>query len=111
MLSADQTSYRLLRLLETSPEMSQRDLARELGISLGKLNDCLQSLIRQSCVKVARFKNRRNKIAYSYSLTPLGLEEKATLAAQFLQVMVREHEMLGAQIEEIRRDAVRRAPR
>jgi len=91
--------------------MSQRDLARELGISLGKVNDCLQSLIRRGWVKAAWFKNSRNRAAYTYLLTSRGLEEKAQLAARYLQDKVRAHEILGAEIEEIRREAARSAPR
>ena len=110
MQSADQTTYRMMRLLERSPEKSQRDLALELGISLGKVNDCLQSLIRKGWVKAARFKNSRNKAAYIYLLTPRGIEEKAALAARFLQDKVREHAVLCAEIEEIRREAARYGP-
>ena len=65
-----------MRVLEANPGMSQRDLARKLGISLGKANYCLQALIRKGWIKARNFKNSQNKAAYMYLLTPRGLEMK-----------------------------------
>src|SRR5215472_5348609 len=96
--------YRLMRLLEANPSMSQREAARALGISLGRVNYCVQALIRTGLVKVKRFKNSRNKIAYLYVLTPRGIERKATLTLEFLQIKMREYEMLRAEIEQMRRE-------
>jgi len=89
--------------------MSQRDAARELGISLGKLNFCVRALIRKGLVKATRFKNSRNKAAYMYLLTPRGIEEKASLTLAFLQIKMREYETLRDEIEQIRRDVDGRA--
>jgi len=96
--------YKLMRMLEANPQMSQRDIARELGISLGKVNYCLQALLTKGWIKVSNFKNSQNKAAYLYLLTPRGLEQKANLAMHFLQVKMREYEKLRVEIEQIRRD-------
>jgi EPS-associated MarR family transcriptional regulator len=103
--------YKLMRLLQANPEMSQRDAARELGISLGKVNYCVQALIRKGWVKAAHFKNSHNKAAYMYLLTPHGLEQKAKLTVRFLQIKLREYETLRAEFEQMRAEAARRSPR
>lgn len=106
MLS-DEMRYKLMRLLEANPEMSQRDVARDLGVSLGKVNYCLRALVRKGWIKAANFKNNQNKAAYMYLLTPRGLEEKASLTVRFLQTKMLEYEALRAEIEQIRRDTRR----
>ena len=87
--------------------MSQREAARELGISLGKVNYCVQALVLKGWVKAARFKNNRNKKAYMYLLTPRGIEEKSSLTVRFLQIKMREYETLRLEIEQIRAEAAR----
>jgi EPS-associated MarR family transcriptional regulator len=104
MLS-DEMGYKLMRLLDARPELSQRDAARELGVSLGKVNYCVQALIRKGWLKAARFKSSRNKAAYMYLLTPRGLEEKAALTVQFLRIKTREYEQLRVEIQRMRREA------
>jgi len=106
-MPGDEARYKVMRLLEANPHMSQRDAARELGVSLGKLNYCVQALIRKGWVKVARFKNSRNKAAYMYVLTPRGMEAKARLAVRFLVEKLSEYEKLRVEIEQIRREAER----
>ena len=101
----DEMRYKLMRLLEANPKLSQRDAARRLGVSLGKANFCLRALVRTGWVKATRFKNSRNKAAYMYLLTPRGVEAKAALTLRFLQLRLREYEQLQAEIEQIRRDA------
>lgn len=103
MLS-DETRYRVMRLLEANPKLSQRDLARELGISLGKVNYSLQALVRKGLIKAINFKNSRHKVAYMYLLTPHGLEEKARLTVQYLRIKMHEYEKLRAEIEQMRRE-------
>jgi|SRR5688500_3702086 EPS-associated MarR family transcriptional regulator len=103
----DEMRYKLMRLLEANPGMSQRELARELGISLGKTNYCLQALVRKGLVKATNFKNSHNKAAYMYLLTPRGVESKATLTMKYLQIKMREYEALRVEIEEVRREAQR----
>ena len=104
MLS-DEMRYKLMRLLEANPRLSQRDAARELGISLGKVNYSVRALVRAGLIKATRFKNSRNKAAYMYLLTPRGIETKAGITLRFLQLRLREYEQLRAEIEQIRREA------
>ena len=103
----DEMRYKLMRLLEANPGTSQRELARELGISLGKTNYCLQALVRKGLVKATNFKNSHNKAAYMYLLTPRGVESKATLTMKYLHIKMREYEALRVEIEEVRREAQR----
>ena len=100
----DHTHYRLLRLLEANPELSQRDLARELGTSLGKINYCLNALIEKGWVKARNFRNSRNKLAYAYLLTPRGIEQKAKITVRFLRRKIAEYEALETEIEQLRRE-------
>jgi EPS-associated MarR family transcriptional regulator len=100
----EETNYKLMRLIEANPGMSQREVARELGISLGKVNYCLAALVRKGWIKARNFKNSQNKAAYMYLLTPRGLEGKARLAVQFLSVKIREYETLRHEIEQMRRE-------
>lgn len=102
---ADETHYKLMRLLQANPRLSQRDAARELGISLGKVNYCLRALVQKGWVKASNFKNSQNKAAYMYLLTPRGLEQKASLTLEFLAVKRREYEVLRAEIEQMRQES------
>ena len=104
MLS-EEMRYQLMRLLETNPELSQRDVARALGISLGRVNYCLQALVQKGWIKATNFKNSHNKAAYMYLLTPRGLDEKARLTLQFLGIKMQEYERLRVEIDEMRREA------
>ena len=100
----DERHYKVMRLLEANPAMSPRDLARELGISLGKINYCLQALIQKGWIKASNFRNRQNKAAYMYLLTPRGLEQKATLTLRFLRIKLKEFETLRAEISQMQKD-------
>jgi EPS-associated MarR family transcriptional regulator len=104
MLS-EEMRYKVLRLLESNPRLSQRDVARELGISLGKVNFCVRALMQRGWIKASNFKNSHNKAAYMYVLTPRGLEAKARLAVRFLVLKMSEYERLRVEIEQIRREA------
>ena len=75
--------YRLLKILSRESNLSQREMAKKMGISLGKVNYCLSELAKKGLIKVHRFKSAKNKIPYTYILTPRGLEEKAGLTARF----------------------------
>jgi len=101
----DTTSYGLLKTLENNPSLSQRDLAKCLGVSLGKVNFCLNALVEKGCLKVNNFRNSDNKLAYAYLLTPRGAEEKARITVYFLKYKMQEHERLRAEIEDLRREA------
>lgn len=104
-MSDQSTSYELLRTLEVDPSLSQRDLAKRLGVSLGKINYCLNALVEKGCLKVNNFRNSDNKIAYVYLLTPSGVEHRARMTVEFLQVKVQEYENLRAEIKELKREA------
>ncbi len=101
----DQTRYRILKLLEAEPHASQRRVARKLGISVGRVNFCLQALVAKGLVKRNRFRSSSNKRAYLYLLTPHGLEEKARVTARFLRVKLKEYELLKRELEELEREA------
>lgn len=104
MLS-DEMRLKLMRLLEANPSASQREVAREFGISVGKVNYCLQALVQRGWVKANRFRNSRNKSAYRYLLTPRGIEAKAALTVRFLRIKMHEYETLRTEIEQLRREA------
>lgn len=104
--SLDETTrYDLLKTLAENPSLSQRDLARHLGISLGKVNFCLRALVDKGCIKVNNFRNSDNKLAYAYLLTPSGMEEKARMTVTFLKYKTAEYERLRAEIRELQREA------
>lgn len=84
--------------------MSQRDLARDLGVSLGGVNYCVNALIDQGSIKVENFRASDNKIRYAYILTPEGLAEKGRLTARFLKRKMREYEALKAEIEGLKNE-------
>jgi EPS-associated MarR family transcriptional regulator len=107
----EEVSYRLLKLLEPNPRLSQRQVAQELGFSLGKVNYCLKSLVAKGWIKAANFKNSRNKTAYTYLLTSRGIEEKTRITVRFLQNKMQEYEALRHEIREIRDEARRQARR
>jgi EPS-associated MarR family transcriptional regulator len=99
------THYGLLKTLEENPGLSQRDLAKRLGVSLGKINFCLNALVAKGSLKINNFRNSDNKLAYAYLLTPSGVEQKARMTVEFLQVKVQEYERLRAEIAELKREA------
>jgi EPS-associated MarR family transcriptional regulator len=106
----DETLFKAMRVLDAEPQTTQRQLAQRLGLSLGKANYCLQALAAKGWVKMESFRNSRNKLAYSYMLTPRGMTEKASLTAHFLQRKMREYERLQAEIEQLRREAGPQTP-
>lgn len=98
----DTTSYSLLKTLENNPGLSQRNLAKQLGVSLGKVNFCLNALIDKGCLKVDNFRNSGNKLAYAYLLTPHGVEQKARMTVEFLKIKTQEYERLRIEIAELK---------
>lgn len=102
----DEYRYKVLKLLAGNPHLSQRDLARQLGISLGKVNYCLQALIEKGMIKASNFKNSQNKQAYAYLLTPKGLEDKTRVAVRFLNCKLAEYESLQSEIEHLRQEVL-----
>jgi len=94
----EEDHLRVLRLLAAQPEVSQRELAKALGISLGKTNYCLRALLAKGFVKAQNFASSKNKLAYAYMVTPAGLAEKAGLTARFLRRKVAEYDALQREI-------------
>jgi len=101
----DEYRYKILKALEQNPEISQRDLARELGVSLGRVNFCLKALIDVGLLKVSNFRNSRNKLAYMYLLTPSGVKEKSLITERFLKLKLKEYQNLEAEINMLRLEA------
>ena len=93
--------YRLLKILAREPQLGQREMAKRMGISLGKVNFCVSELADKGWIKVTRLKSARKKIPYIYMLTPKGLEEKGKLTVRFLKRKVSEYEEIKMQISEI----------
>ena len=99
----------MLKLIEANPAIQQREMAKVMGISLGKANYCLQALIQKGLVKMNNFRRADNKLAYSYLLTPSGIEAKTHLTLSFLKYKIAEYEAIRNEIEELRREAEREA--
>lgn len=95
----EETSLRLMRILEKQPDITQRELAEQLGISVGGINYCLRALTDKGLVKMINFANSKNKFGYIYVLTPTGLAEKASLTRSFLKRKMQEYDSLKAEIE------------
>lgn len=95
----EDTCFRVMRILQQNPDLTQRELAEKLGISLGGLNYCLRALIEKGLVKMKNFTNSKNKFGYVYVLTPTGIAEKAVIAHRFLQRKMDEYEALEAEIK------------
>lgn len=94
----------LLRKLEANPEYTQRKLSKEMGVSLGKVNYCLNKLIDKGWIKLSNFKKNPNKKGYFYLLTAKGIEQKSKLTYSFLKIKIKEYEMLQEEINLLRKD-------
>jgi EPS-associated MarR family transcriptional regulator len=92
------THFRVLRMLQANPDLTQREIAQQLGMSTSGLNYCLKALIDKGFVKVHNFSQSKNKFGYIYVLTPQGLAHKAQIAGKFLQRKMAEYEALQAEI-------------
>lgn len=103
-MDVQEVRYRVLALIEQRPELSQRQLAEELGVSLGKINYCMQALVDKGYVKFGNFRRNPDKGKYSYLLTPSGLEAKARAALFFLQRKRAEYETLRLEIQRLSAD-------
>ena len=101
----DATDYTLLKTLESNPQLTQRQLARQLGFSLGKVNYCLRALMDKGWVKADNFRNSPRKGRYLYVLTPSGIDARARLTKRFLQRKLTEYEELKEEIERLRQEA------
>lgn len=105
-----ETHLKVLRLLESNPQMNQRELAVALGVSLGKTNFCLKALLDKGWLKVQNFQSSKRKLAYAYLLTPAGLAEKTALTKRFLTCKLDEYARLKAEIELLQQEAAANSP-
>ncbi len=92
----------MLRRLHQTPQVSQRALAKDLGVGLGTINFCFQALVEKGLVKMQNFSQSKNKLRYAYLLTPAGVAEKSKLTTEFLKRKVAEYEALQAEIESLK---------
>ena len=90
--------FRVLKLLQDRPDLSQRELARLLGVSNGKLHYCMKALIEKGLVKLGNFANSKHHLRYAYLLTPAGIAQKASMTSRFLKRKMAEYEALHAEI-------------
>ncbi len=102
---SDDLRYQLLKELDTNPDISQRELAKSVGISLGKTNYCLKALVEAGWVKAGNFARSENKINYAYVLTPKGLSEKTAVTVRFLKKKQTQYEQLEQEIVELKKEA------
>jgi EPS-associated MarR family transcriptional regulator len=103
----EDTSFRVMRILEENPDLTQRELAEQLGISVGGLNYCLKALMEKGLVKMKNFANSKNKFGYVYVLTPIGMAEKVAITHRFLQRKMSEYEALKLEIEALKSEVKR----
>lgn len=103
----EDTYFRVMRLLQENPDLTQRELAEKLGVSVGGLNYCLKALMEKGLVKMQNFAHSKNKFGYAYVLTPSGITEKAALTTRFLQRKIQEYEALNAEIEALKAETSR----
>ncbi len=94
--------FEVLRRLHQTPQISQRALAKDLGVGLGTINFCLQALFERGLVKMQNFSQSKNKLRYAYLLRPAGVAEKSKLTAEFLKRKVAEYEALQTEIESLK---------
>ncbi len=100
----EEARFKILRLLHDNPELTQRELGEQVGISLGAVNYCLRALIERGLVKAGNFSRNPNKLGYAYVLTPAGIAEKTLLTGRFLKRKVEEYEALKLEIEVLSRE-------
>lgn len=98
----DEIAYKLLKLIEAEPHLSQREIAQKMGVSLGKTNYCLKALVDKGFIKLQNFYKNKKKSAYIYFLTPQGIEEKTAVTYRFLQRKIKEYENIKVEIESLK---------
>ena len=96
----DPDQFNVLRKINSNPNLSQRDLANELNLSLGKINYCLKALKSKGLVKIQNFNKSRNKMGYAYNLTPRGISEKTKITINFMKRKMKEYEELKKEINQ-----------
>jgi EPS-associated MarR family transcriptional regulator len=101
----EETHFQIMRILQENPDLTQRELARALGMSVGGLNYCLNALINKGFVKMGNFQKSKNKFKYVYLLTPQGVAEKVALTSRFLKRKMEEYDALKVEIEALKGEA------
>ena len=99
---AEDLHFRVLKILQEKPDLSQRELAQQLGVSNGKLHYCMRALIEKGLVKLGNFANSKHHLRYAYLLTPAGIAQKASMTSNFLRRKVAEYEALQKEIAALR---------
>lgn len=102
----EEIQFEVLRRLHQTPEISQRVLAQELGVSLGSINFCFQALVEKGWIKMQNFGQSKNKLRYVYLLTPIGVAEKSKMTAEFLKRKMAEYAVLQQEIERLKADMI-----
>ena len=105
------THLKVLRLLQANPQMSQREMAAALGVSLGKTNFCLKALLDRGLLKMQNFQSSKRKLAYAYLLTPAGIAEKTSLTGRFLKRNMEEYESLKEEIASLQQETAKHDPK
>ena len=100
-MSNQELEYRALKLVEQHPQITQRQLSKELGVSLGKAHYVVKALVEVGWIKLENFQRSDNKLGYAYLLTPAGVVEKAKITRQFLKRKQREYQQLKREIEQL----------
>lgn len=106
----EDTTFRIMRILQEHPDLSQRDLAERLGMSLGGLNYCLKALMDKGLVKLENFQNSQHKFKYVYVLTPAGIAQKMAMTGRFLKRKMEEYEALKAEIDALKAEVAIKSP-
>ena len=102
--SQEDNHFWVMKRLEENPDITQRELAKELGISLGGVNYCIKALMEKGLVKMQNFSHSKNKFGYVYLLTPAGIAEKTSLTARFLKRKMQEYEAIRVEIEALKEE-------
>jgi EPS-associated MarR family transcriptional regulator len=98
----NESDYQILRLLQDNPNLSQREIAAEVKISIGAVNYCLRALVEKGWIKINNFRSFNNRLRYAYVLTPRGLSEKSSLTRRFLQCKLTEYERIKSEIHRLK---------
>jgi len=104
---SEERQLKALKLLQENPELSQRQLADALGVSVGAANYCLKALVEKGWVKLENFQKNPNKLGYLYLLTPMGISAKTRLTASFLKRKMDEYEVLKQEIDQLKSEVHR----
>jgi EPS-associated MarR family transcriptional regulator len=102
--------FKVLRLLESRPDIPQREIGKEVGVSLGTVNYCVKALIDKGHIMIANFKASKNKLSYVYVLTPDGITHRGRLAARFIERKVVQYEAMRAELDQLRSEFLEDSP-